>query len=150
MKTRFSIQDQPVSSIMDKSKLSIVQELSPREMIQSSNKKSPFGIEGYELPDSPQRAAKTTFNKSKALGVIAQASKDGLKSPGVGHYTTPFQKPWDEQMGFKRPNFNKADRVLESEKIAADAKVPGKHVPGPQEYSPQLPKLGSGPKASFW
>jgi hypothetical protein len=51
--------------------LSIIDELSPRQLVQYNSGKNGFGIEGYEVAGQLIRSPKATIGKSKELNLIA-------------------------------------------------------------------------------
>lgn len=67
-----------------RNQLSIVHELSPRQLVEADRVKSPFGIEGYEVALAANRSPKATIGKSKELNLIAMVSKRAARVPGVG------------------------------------------------------------------
>lgn len=119
--------------------------------MQAENKKSPFGIEGYEMAAAASSSRKVTIGKSKELNLIEIVSKRATKVPGVGQYSNRYEKTWDLQERPNKQGFTKAPRIFESEKFEQESKIPGKATPGPQAYSvlesKQFPAIGrSGPK----
>ena len=79
-------------------KLSVIKEVTPRQMVLDMLKKHDFGIDGYEIPPSLTRSPRPTQPKSKSPGVIEMIAKHHSKVPGVGRYENRYEKTWDQQI----------------------------------------------------
>ena len=97
---------------------------------------------------SPQKVKSSIVPKSKAPGPIEMEAKYRKNFPGAGQYTIPDQLPWDEKYKKVNPDFSKAERITEADRIIADSKKPEKSSPGPVAYKYEklkiLPSLKNG------
>jgi len=123
--------------------MSIVNELTPAQLV-AATKKASFGIEGYDVPNlSPKKSQRAAFSKSTALGPIAKEAAYRKAFPSPQSYSIPSSKTWDEQAKSIKPSFSKSPRTLESQRIALNSKNPEKSTPSPFEYKKEtyLPSI---------
>ena len=140
-----------INKLIRQHKPSIIESLSPAEMVKVSAKTS-FGIQGYEIKTADQlkKAESYSMFKSKAPGPIAGEADYRKQFPGSGQYNSPFDKPWDQQLFAKHQHadFGKAPRQTPTDLIEKLTSKKETSTPSAVHYKfdkiKLLPRLGIG------